>query len=650
MPLRIEITERDIAEAEGALGVTFDDEGRREGISCTGTRDIQACPGSGKTTLLVAKLAILARKWTWRDRGICVLSHTNAARHEVEERLLGYPSAHRLLGYPHYVGTIQVFVDRFLALPCLRNMGVDVHAVDSERFAAAAMKRLPWNIASFLKKNHRLSLASNLTYVGPDLALTAAGKALPWQQGKTFDALVELKQTLTGEGLLRYEDMYAFASRHLAQCPWGIAAIRHRFPWVFIDEMQDTGGVPDDLLASLFSDGCILQRLGDSNQGIFGGSMTESENSFPTPEGHLGLPCSKRFGQQIADYASPLAAVTPQKLVGDPSVPSRQHTVFFFDDDTISLVLPSFGKLLAKEYGSGTPEGFVAKAIGFRKTPPADADPKKTPSSIGRYHPDFDPNLAVGTDRPSRLIGFVRKARHLLASDSECKEASDFFFDGMLEFLHLAKAVDPSGQRFTKTRLVDALTATNEGSLQELRMLVVDLLFSGESVDEVRWQEAVSKLKPLLEPFLTGEPSAAASSFLGWVEGPNPAPRSPGPPFPGRRNVYRHDSSMGPIEIELSTIHGAKGQTHTATLVLETYFQRNHDLKAVLPLLVGRKVKMTDTLRGHMKRLFVAMTRPRELLCLAVHKSHLSADDVDGLSTRGWAICDLTGGGRLGDE
>ncbi len=28
------------------------------------TLDVEACPGSGKTTLLVAKLAILARKWT----------------------------------------------------------------------------------------------------------------------------------------------------------------------------------------------------------------------------------------------------------------------------------------------------------------------------------------------------------------------------------------------------------------------------------------------------------------------------------------------------------------------------------------------------------------------------------------------------------
>ena len=49
--------------------------------------DVEACPGSGKTTLLVAKLAILANRWQPKQQGICVISHTNAARLEIGERL-----------------------------------------------------------------------------------------------------------------------------------------------------------------------------------------------------------------------------------------------------------------------------------------------------------------------------------------------------------------------------------------------------------------------------------------------------------------------------------------------------------------------------------------------------------------------------------
>src|SRR6266581_4100885 len=60
---------------------------RQEVMKSLQSIDVAACPGSGKTTLLVAKLAILAEKWQYATRGICVMSHTNAARHEIESRL-----------------------------------------------------------------------------------------------------------------------------------------------------------------------------------------------------------------------------------------------------------------------------------------------------------------------------------------------------------------------------------------------------------------------------------------------------------------------------------------------------------------------------------------------------------------------------------
>jgi superfamily I DNA/RNA helicase len=81
--------------------------------------DVAACPGSGKTTVLIAKLAILAKKWKYRTRGLCVLSHTNAARKIIENRLGNSSEGRRLLSYPHFIGTIHSFVNEFLAIPCL---------------------------------------------------------------------------------------------------------------------------------------------------------------------------------------------------------------------------------------------------------------------------------------------------------------------------------------------------------------------------------------------------------------------------------------------------------------------------------------------------------------------------------------------------
>lgn len=126
-----EVTEGDIQEVEQKWGVKFDLP-RREILRSHESFDVQACPGSGKTTLLVAKLSILAKKWPHSRRGICVLSHTNVARKEIEEKLSGTGVGERLLRYPHFVGTIHSFVNDYLALPLLRSEERRVRFIDAE--------------------------------------------------------------------------------------------------------------------------------------------------------------------------------------------------------------------------------------------------------------------------------------------------------------------------------------------------------------------------------------------------------------------------------------------------------------------------------------------------------------------------------------
>ena len=81
---------------------------RQEVLKSTAALDVEACPGSGKTTLLVAKLAVLARKWTQPRRGICVLSHTNVARREIERRLGNTAAGQQLLSYPEQDPAVEV--------------------------------------------------------------------------------------------------------------------------------------------------------------------------------------------------------------------------------------------------------------------------------------------------------------------------------------------------------------------------------------------------------------------------------------------------------------------------------------------------------------------------------------------------------------
>lgn len=135
-PLDGLISRQDIEYLTSIENLIFDDKNRVGVLESTKSIDVQACPGSGKTTLIAAKLMLLAKRWPFESRGICVLSHTNVAKDEIIRRLRRSKiiEAQNLLTYPHYIGTIQEFVNRFLALPVLRSRGIKDITVDNDEY------------------------------------------------------------------------------------------------------------------------------------------------------------------------------------------------------------------------------------------------------------------------------------------------------------------------------------------------------------------------------------------------------------------------------------------------------------------------------------------------------------------------------------
>ena len=85
------------------------------------------------------------------------------------------------------------------------------------------------------------------------------------------------------------------------------------------------------------------------------------------------------------------------------------------------------------------------------------------------------------------------------------------------------------------------------------------------------------------------------------------------------RNVY-----VDPIRgrrIQFDTIHGAKGETHDATLYLETELRRSSDIVRILPYFGIKKTRSSPLYDYSRKLAYVGMSRPKKLLCLAVQES-----------------------------
>jgi DNA helicase-2/ATP-dependent DNA helicase PcrA len=631
------VADSDIEEVARLFDCTFDAADvafLKTAQSC----DVHACPGSGKTTLLVAKLAILARRWPWRDKGILVLSHTNVARQEIQRRLAGDPAGSRLLRYPHFVGTIQGFVDQFLAFPFLRDVGIDNKPVEEPRvdddlFATRAWTRFvgrSWGefkaARNYLKNKHRhdegRSLVESLFYKGVDHALAAGGK-VPSAGCASGKQLRALKDGLAAEGVFRFADMFAFANTSLVRHPFLRTGLRRRFPFVFVDEVQDTPDDQEALLNDLFAKGSIVQKLGDTNQAIFRGAG-DGSNRF-TSHNALDLPKSHRLAPNIAAFASRLTAVHRQQIEGNPKRRDRAHTIFLFDDETISMVLPAYGNLLLQEWPHPFPVPFLAKAVGFKRKATTSS---QRPSRIGDYWSSF-PAEADG-DRPpgQKFIQTVRWARRLVETEREYYNAHRALLQGVAQIIE-----HQEGARVTRRLLMDRLRNEDlddvaiRGAMASLVHLPI--------VTEQNWREATRAMIVLL--FATAPASVRVREYLSWE-----APAATQEAGVSPTNVYRHESGGREVEIVVATIHSVKGETHDATLVLET-FDYEHGLATLLPDLCAepRSKPLGKRALIHMKRAFVATTRARELVCLALHGGHVSHERVKALSSLGWNIQDL---------
>ena len=94
----------------------------------------------------------------------------------------------------------------------------------------------------------------------------------------------------------------------------------------------------------------------------------------------------------------------------------------------------------------------------------------------------------------------------------------------------------------------------------------------------------------------------------------------------GAQNVYRE----GDIEIPISTVHSVKGETHAATLFLETSYHK-YDSEHLGAALYGEVFRGNKYAESVVKVAYVAMSRPKYLLVYAIHKSRYNQLDAEKL-------------------
>lgn len=614
------------------------------------TLDVEACPGSGKTTLLVAKLAILARHWNVVECGICVLSHTNAARREIEKKLGATSEGQRLLSFPHYVGTIHGFVNEYLALPWLRSKGITIEAVDDDVCLSWRWKRLPFATRRALEQ--RRESIHRLRYRDCDFDLGD----IPWGKGgvlgrasKTYQDMQRVCRDSCEAGLFCHDEMFVWASDLLDRNPEVVRHLRQRFPLLLIDEVQDNSESQSRLLQRIFMEGnrpVTRQRFGDQNQAIYAyeGQDGAATDSFPVEDIKRTLPNSYRFGNSVAALANPLG-VSPHGLVGQGGVgPSGgpelvgRHAIFLLDDDSVERVIDEYVAYLRQEFGAAELSSGDFTAVGaVHRTHKGE----NLPYSIRHYWPEYDPEISGAEPKPSTLLQYLAAGRRLAELSGATSDLVEKLAQGLLRLTRLMSPEIAIGTRKRNHRYVMELLEGNKGALQTYLSLVRIFAVSRLVPVQDRWDAEYKQLFEELGHVLSAADATppAADEFLAWSEiGAVDAAKDK------RTNVLRDTTQNPAINVRVGSIHSVKGETHTATLVLETFYYTHH-LKALKPWLLGQAQGgngKSDRIKQRLRLHYVAMTRPARLLCLAMRADALNDAEIDNLRGKGWRVARIT--------
>ncbi|MCF8325778.1 MAG: UvrD-helicase domain-containing protein [Leadbetterella sp.] len=670
------ITQEDITQLSHEEGLCFDN-GRRAILESMKSIDVQACPGSGKTTLIAAKLILLAKKWPLSGQGICVLSHTNVAKDEIIERLKRSKTteAQRLLSYPHFIGTIQEFTNRFLAIPYIHSKNINEVTVDNIQYVESAFNLLnnpmfSWlqgtlngfggtdKIAAFLAVTYRLSTGA------VNISKQPRAWSKPSNLEKAKRLLGMLKDYLDQRGVYLYRDMYSQAHKVCIQNSTLNKTLSMRFPLVFLDEMQDTQRFQDELLCQIFpleDPNSIVQRFGDPDQAIFQGIESEESNvSFNTKkasEMDFVINKSHRFNNSLADKIKSLSVnqidlstdIPTKNLNERLNVCTQQegfrHSVIIFDDSTIHNVIKSFGDIVSQQFQEEyiAKNNFTVKALGAvgKEIDSEDASQLR----IGHYCLDYNNKKAKNPLNSDSFIEIVRYCHQ--KSTLDFSKGYKLLVDGIIKWLNILEKKDNNNRKFNSKTLRNHLQ--EKGKWDEFRSVIYSLLSYNSIITQPFWNINCAQIKAIFEV----QGNTTAQQYLNYFDNlPSDEDNDPLISLPDNR--IKHPAGF---EIHLSTIHGVKGETHDATLIMETK-QHCFDLESmmdyiikILPSQDHPQNKLPDKphyARGFkpnklfMRQLYVAASRPKHLLCLAMHKSRIKDIQQQALKDLDWNILQLS--------
>jgi len=631
----------EISKVEHFFGYSYkDDPERLAVIKCNKSTDIVACPGSGKTTCLAAKLYLLCNRIPFKNnRGVCILAHTNNTIDIIKKKLGS--KAEIYSSYPNYLGTIQSFVDRFLAIPAsIAYFGIRPVAIDNDIYYSeieSQRRLLGRKVCAWCHRLGRLGYPGSIRYkwskfdnsdfeicrgieeeeINYNYSINIGNPPTPYKIEYSFK---RMKNEISKKGILCFDDAYSYAARYLYDNGEILVPIfSRRFKYVFIDEMQDTSKHQLEIIDNCFDNSVIIQRFGDPNQAIYSDiSALKASAEWNIRKNPLYITSSRRFTPPVAKVVNKMRTEPLKgKITGEERSVEILPIIILVNEKNRHNVFKAFAKIIDEENLNKNEYPF--KAIGW-------VGKKKEDDKlcIPKYC-DYVQKQKREMKEFSCLKGYLAACKYVDPKKSGFRSYKDIIFRCLTKILRIAE-VRVDGDFFSPTKLENYLADNNKKELENLRTKLSKwcfLLCKGKSIEV----EVIDYIRgDFLSMFKENE-NGKLKKFL-TVDYDEEVIRD---------ETVKADNriKINDIDIKISTIHGAKGETHEATLYLETFFRKN-DIEDIIPFLIGDGTP-NDAQKKRLKMAYVGMSRARGLLCVASDENSISGYEED-LRNNGWEI------------
>jgi DNA helicase-2/ATP-dependent DNA helicase PcrA len=549
-------------------------------VDAAGDTFVEACPGAGKTRAIVARF--IRRGLEEPRKGIALLSFTNAAIDEARRRCLGRP---RLLDPPHFVGTLDGFINRFITSPIY----------------ASHKKRLP----SYVEEWGELYGGR----VGPDLmqgqplaldcfGFDDQGKAtlvvdrvpdIYARRQKAEANRVELEKRarktfadFVARGTFACSASRWYATRALENAVMGptiLELLGKRFAEVIVDEGQDCDERELAILRALRSTGIEVVMVADFDQAIY--EFRDSTH------------------QAVRQFASELAAGT--RLSGNyrSTQPICQvATSLRYGQESDNAVGPNGNctlSVLVMPYKNGS-------TIAERLVVEVEARQSSTQDVVVLAHKGDDARDAAGLKR--------------LGEAGETKVAQ------------IAEASIALRSTSASAREKEQARARIERVLMETRQGVqtnagLARICERTGVSRTWLRTAAGRLAAALDPQSLGRSdyAAAVREFIGGLDWPGPTTCVELGPILKAPKADKWEAACGqdsPASLRAGTIHSYKGrEAPTVAVVLPKKLRKDASGRTVLD----------HWEQGHdteaRRVIYVGASRAERLAILVVHQDHL---------------------------